>query len=142
MTTEHIDALSISTVIGGQTPRNRGWVEAIRALRRDIIVAREGVISGINIDVEFHIPGNHFAPDYEGIRTSTFRKAHSLLKLQVALPPTAPLDPRPVLIEFMWASLDAVDAWALAKHRSVDTGPLRGIVAAVEGSDGWSSTSR
>lgn len=134
---DHVDALSISTVIGGTTLTNRGWVDGIRDLRRGVIVARANVSSDINIDVEFHIPGNHYSPDYEGLRTSTFRKAESLLKIQAALPPMAPADPRTALIEYLWAAIDAVESWAVAKRRSVDTTALRGIVAAVERRDGW-----
>lgn len=134
--TERIDALSISTVIGGQTPGNRGWVDGIRELRREMFAAREGVLSDINVDVEFHVPGNHFAPDYEGVRTSSYRKGESLLKIQVALPPNAPEEPRPVILEFLWAALDAVDSWAIARKQTVDTSALRGIVAVMQAADG------
>lgn len=132
---EPAKVLSIGSIVGGRTAKNRGWVDGINELTRQIIGAREGVISDINVNVEFHVPGNLIAPDYEGVRTGIFRRANSLLKVQVALPPEAPDDPRPVLVGYLWAVLDVVDAWATAKRKDVDTSALRDLVAAVEAAD-------
>jgi hypothetical protein len=134
--TDDAKSLSIGMIVGGRTLGNRAWVEAIEQLMTDVIAAREGVNSDINVNIEFHVPGNFLTPEFDGVRTGAFRKADSLLKVQVALPPAAPTDARSVLVGLLWAALEAVDAWGLAKRRSIDTTALRGIVGAVEGSDG------
>lgn len=128
--------LSIGMIVGGRTLGNRAWVEAIQELMRDVIEAREGVGSDINVNIEFHVPGNFLTPEFDGVRTGVFRKADSLLKVQAALPPNAPQEPRPILMEFLREALDAVDSWAIAKKRTVDTSALRGIVAAMQAADG------
>ncbi|MGO4473101.1 hypothetical protein AB4Y95_14340 [Arthrobacter sp. M-10] len=133
---ESAKVLSLGSILGGRTPTNRGWVDGINQLMRQISSARDGVTSNIKVTVEFHIPGNLIAPDYEGVRTGYFRKADSLIKVQVALPPEAPNDARPVLVGYLWAALDAVDAWAVAKNRNFDTLALRELVAAVESANG------
>ncbi|MDQ4502022.1 hypothetical protein [Sinomonas sp. ASV322] len=107
-------------------------MEELRALTREIAVKREGVISDINVNVEFHVPGNHLVPEFEGVRTGVFRKKDALLKVQAALPPDSPENPRPALIGVLLAALDAVDAWALVKKRTVDTRELRALVEALE----------
>jgi hypothetical protein len=134
--TDVAKTLSIGMIVGGRTPGNRAWVEALEQLMRDVIVAREGVDSGIKVNVEFHVPGNFLTPGFEGVRTGVFRKADSLLKVQAAVPPSAPENPRLILLEYMWDAINAVESWAIAKKRSVDTAALRGIVAAVPNADG------
>ncbi|WP_077490454.1 hypothetical protein [Sinomonas mesophila] len=136
MSKEPTEVLYLSVIVGGITPEGRRWQEAIRQLRQELAPLREGVVSDVNLDVEFHIPGNLLAPDFDGVRTGAFRKADSLLKVQAALPATAPAEPRPALIRYLWDALDAADAWAVAKRQAVDTTALRGIVAAVEASHG------
>lgn len=129
---EPVAALSISSVLGGSTSENRGWVNAIKDIRREVIGLRFGMTSPINADIEFHIPGNLLMPDYEGVRTGSFRKVDSLLKVQVALPAKSPVDARSVLINYIWAAMDAIDAWSITKHRYADTTVLRGLVASLE----------
>ena len=128
--------LSIGMIVGGRTLGNRAWVEAIQQLMADVIAAREGVHSDINVNIEFHVPGNFLTPEFDGVRTGTFRKADSLLKVQVALPADAPADPRPILLGSLSVALDAVDLWATARKRNVDTSALRGIVAALQACSG------
>ena len=127
--TEPAKVLSIGSVIGGATAANRGWVDAIRVLTREIASRRAGIQSDINVNVEFHVPGNILAPDFDGVRTGYFRKRDRLLKVQVALPATAPDDPRAALIEAVGAALDATDDWALKKGQSIDTHALRTLLA-------------
>ena len=98
------------------------------------MAARVGVESEINVNVEFHVPGNLLTPEFEGVRTGTFRKSDSLLKVQAALPDVAPPDPRSILLEILKFALDAVDSWAIARKKEVTTSALRGVVAAVEAS--------
>lgn len=129
---ETTEVLSLATILGGRTPRNQGWMEAIKEVRRDVVDLRKGVESNIKVNIEFHVPGNVLSPDFEGVRTGYFRKADSLIKVQVALPPDSPDDARPVLIGYLWAALDAVDAWRASKKGDFDTRPLRGLVAALE----------
>jgi hypothetical protein len=126
-----VDALSVSTVLGGRTAGNRGWVEAIRDLRHDIIQHRVGVTSDIHIDVEFHVPGNILSPDYEGLRTGSFRKADRLLKVQVALPEIAPSEPRAELLALLDQAVVVAEEWAKRRRITLDPQPLRGIVEAV-----------
>ena len=127
--------LSIGFNVGGKTAANSGWAIALRQLSRDISVSRAGVDSDLNVNIEFHIPGNLLAPDFEGVRSGFFREKDSLLKVQVALPPVAPDDPRSMLLEYLFAALDEVDKWAIAKSRSADTRALREIVMSVADDD-------
>ncbi len=133
---ESVQVLSVGSIVGGLTNGNRGWVDELRRLTREIAARRIGVVSDINVNVEFHIPGNFLTPEFDGVRTGYFRKSDMLLKVQVALPPDAPANPHPVLVRCMWDALDAVDVWAIAKRRMVDTTSLRELVAAVEAGDG------
>lgn len=126
---ETIDAISISTVIGGRTADGSRWFDAIRELRREVIAAREGVVSPINIDVEFHIPGPILAPEFEGVRTGSFRRRDSLLKVQAALPPRAPQEPRSALLEMLSAGIDAAEKWAAQRRQETDLTALRRLVA-------------
>ncbi|WP_309063304.1 hypothetical protein [Streptomyces sp.] len=123
--------LSIGFVVGGQTSTNSGWVEALRHLGREVIAARQGVTADINVNVEFHVPGNLLEPDFQGVRTGTFRKADRLLKVQVALPPNAPAEPREPLLVYLSMAVDAVDAWAQKRVVAADTAPHRSLIAAL-----------
>lgn len=127
-------ALSVGTIVGGRTTSNRGWIDAVNELTNLIINARDGVTSALNINVEFHIPGNLIAPGYAGVRPASFRTDDSLLKVQVALPAQAPDDPRSALMGYLWAALDAADVWAVGKRKNFDTAALRGIVGSIEAS--------
>lgn len=65
------------------------------------MAAREGVESDIRVNVEFHVPGTIWTPEFEGVRTGFFRRADSLLKVQVALPAEAPAVVRPHLVGYL-----------------------------------------
>ncbi len=119
-------------IIGGRTLQNRGWIEAIQGLMREVKTSREGVTSDLNLNVEFHVPGNQLRPEFEGVRIGAFRKAGSLLKVQVAVTAEAPPDPRPILIGFMRAAVAAADQWVIAKRRAFDTEPLREIIDSLD----------
>jgi hypothetical protein len=129
---EPVEILSIGSITGGRTQGNRGWDEPMRVLDCQIITRRVGVVSDINVNVEFHIPGNILGVDFEGVRTGYFRKRDRLLKVQVALAPDAPPDPRAVLIEMIRLAFDAVDAWSIRRRIPADTTALRALMDEVE----------
>jgi hypothetical protein len=126
------DVLSIGILAGGRTPGNRGWDEPLRLLVGNIIALRVGVVSDISVNVEFHIPGSILVPDFEGVRTGYFRKRDRLLKVQVALAPDAPPDPRGVLIAMIRLAFDAVDAWSIRRRIPAHTAALRALMDKVE----------
>lgn len=128
---EAAEVLSIGMIIGGRTPANRAWVDAIQGLMQEVKVVRAGAVSDLKLNVEFQVPGNHLQPDFEGVRTGSFRKADSLLKVQVAVPAQAPDDPRPDLIGFLDAAVEAADQWVAAKRRTFDTTSLHRLVASL-----------
>ena len=131
---EPVKVLSLGSVIGGRTPKNRGWSEAIRALTREIAGHREGVESDINVNVEFHVPGNFLRPEFEGLRTGAFRKSDALIKVQVALPEQPPAEARAYLLSVVREALDVVDQWASRRKLLVSTGNLRALLSDVESS--------
>jgi hypothetical protein len=131
---EPVKVLSLGSVIGGRTLANRGWSEAIRELTREIAAHRDGVESDINVNVEFHVPGNFVQPEFEGIRTGTFRKSDAWIKVQVALPEQSPTDPMGELVRLVWQALDVVDQWASRRKLGVNTASLRALLADVEAS--------
>lgn len=133
---EPAKVLSLGSIVGGQTQANKPWVDAIRQLTRDIAIRRGEVLADINVNVEFHIPGDLLTPDFEGVRTGTFRKADNLLKVQVALPPIAPADARSTVLGIISEALDAVDQWAMTRRRAVHLDPLRALVRALAEADG------
>jgi hypothetical protein len=77
---EPVEVLSIGSIIGGWTSRSRGWREPMRVLTCQIITRQVGVVSDINVNVEFHVPGNILGVDFEGVRTGYFRKRDRLLR--------------------------------------------------------------
>lgn len=102
------------------------------ALMEEVSIAREGIITDININVEFQVPGNILTPDFEGVRTGVFRKKDSLLKIQVAVPAKASESPRKDLIGFLWQALDEAEMWAMRRKLKFDLTPLRQIVSRLE----------
>ena len=133
MNVRHADdpskVLSIGMIVGGRTQTNALWVEAVRALTRAVVGAREGIESDIKLNVEFHVPGHILVPNFEGVRTGVFRKADSLLKVQAALPVEVPEDPVGFLLGCILAAVDEVESWAAAKRVHCDMTALRDLVA-------------
>lgn len=83
---EPAQVLSIGSVVGGSTPTNRTWRDAIRDLTSRVIAARSDVEAPLNVNVVFQVPGDVIKPDFDGTRTGRFSKKDSLLMVQVALP--------------------------------------------------------
>ncbi len=132
---EPTEAIGIGMIIGGTRDVDDRWVDAVRALRSDIDKRQSTLSSDINLALEIHVPGNLRIPEFEGVRTGAYRKRDNLLKVQVALPWTAPDDPRAELLSLFGLGLDAVDAWAVKRKREIDTGPLRQLLAEVAAKD-------
>ena len=108
-TNEVPQVMSIGSIVGGQTSSNRGWVESIRELARDVILCREGVTADINVNVEFQVPGTllHRTSKASGQGRSPVDR---LLKVS-STAQIAPLEPRQALLANLTLALDAVDAW-------------------------------
>lgn len=112
--------LSIGTIVGGRTAANKPWREALNQLGESVAAARSGASSPVNVNVVFHIPGNFLKPEFEGTRTGSYRRADSLLMVQVAVPEG------PVEDCFAWAvaalrkAIGTAEGWA--SRRKVATG--------------------
>jgi hypothetical protein len=100
-TDEEARVFSIGSVVGGRTANNLAWIDEIARLTSDVAAARVGVGSTLNLNVVFNVAGNLLRPDFEGVRTGTFRKADSLLMIQVALPEVVPPLPRQALLALL-----------------------------------------
>lgn len=129
---EKAKTFSIGVIVGGMTRDSKSWEEQIVTLMNDVKQAREGTTSDLNLNVEFHVPGNILAPEFEGLRTGTFRKRDNLLKVQVAVPATFSESPREDLITYLWQAIDEVEDWAIRRKFKIDLSTLREIVGRVE----------
>jgi hypothetical protein len=112
---EAIEPLSLGVVIGGDTPSNRPWREALDRLVPEVIEARAGLITPLNLNVVFHVPGNLVKPDYTGERTGRFSKKEMLLMVQVALPEEPPTDVDADLRRRLVAAVDEAQRWAIKR---------------------------
>ncbi|MBX3092120.1 MAG: hypothetical protein KF801_06380 [Cryobacterium sp.] len=129
---EPVAAMSVGVIIGGRTGQNRAWIESLQGLIREVMVAREGATSGLNLNVEFHVPGNILQPEFVGDRTGFFKKATSLLKVQVAVPVQSEVDPRPILVELLHSAINAADLWAIGKYRDFDAPQFHDLVDSLD----------
>jgi hypothetical protein len=124
---------------GGRTAANEVWDEAIMALMREVASAREGVSSDLAVNVVFQVSGSLLQPDFEGVRTGSFRRVDPILMVQVAIHPETsypdgpPSDLRPVLIDCLRAALDAADEWIKRRRKTFDITPLRMVVDSLDG---------
>jgi hypothetical protein len=80
--------LSIGAVVGGTTPAARAWGDAAMVLARDVAELRPAIESPLNINAVFHVPGEVLSPDWEGVRTGTYRRRDNHLMVQVTVPAT------------------------------------------------------
>jgi len=110
--------LSIGVIFGGRTP---AVVEGeIRRLRECVDRAIEGLASGADagqaeVVVEFHVPGDVIAPDYEGMRTGNWIGKRRCQVIQVAVP-AGLQDPRD-LVEFLASNLEQAVTLAAERMR-------------------------
>lgn len=129
---ERAQALSFGSVVGGSTPANRAWQDAIREISKSVVTARADVEWPLNVNVVFHVPGNILKPDFSGVRTGSFSKQDALLMVQVALPEDAPADPVAYLKNAARAALDEAERWAQSRRIASDLSELRAILDRVE----------
>lgn len=107
--------LSIGAVVGGTTPAARAWGDAAMVLARDVAELRPAIESPLNINVVFHVPGEVLSPDWEGVRTGTYRRRDNHLMVQLTVPATPPEDPRQYLVERLHEAVEEAERWATRK---------------------------
>jgi hypothetical protein len=129
---DHPKPLSVGVIVGGFTVESKIWREALVRLSRAVSDIRNQLDSELNINVEFHVPGHLITPDFEGIRTGTFRKADRLLKIQVALPVDPPDDPYAYGVQAMREAVGAAEAWSKRRRLEFNSSPLRSLLALLE----------
>lgn len=125
-------ALSVGVIVGGFTTESKIWREALMRLSRDVSGLRDELDSGLNINVEFQVPGHLITPDFEGIRTGVFQKADRLLKIQVALPVDPRDDPYAFGVQAMREAVDVAEAWSVRRRVVFDPSPARSLLALLE----------
>lgn len=125
---EPVETLSVGSVVGGATPANQPWREAIRELALGVAEARSGVESPLNVNVVFHVPGNLMAPKFQGTRTGRFSKRESLLMVQVALPKDTPPDVTTYLKEAAHEAIGEAERWVRRHRTSRDLSHLRAVL--------------
>ena len=72
---EAVAVLSVGSVVGGATPANRRWREAISELASAVSDSRASVSSPLNVNVVFQVPGDLVRPSFEGARTGRHSRA-------------------------------------------------------------------
>jgi hypothetical protein len=126
---EPVEVLSVGSVVGGSTPTNRRWRDAIAELTRAVAEARTEIASPLNVNVVFQVAGNVVQPDFEGARTGQFSKANRLLLVQVALPAEVADDPESYLRGALSDAIDEAEGWARERSIAPDLQVLRELVA-------------
>jgi hypothetical protein len=123
---EPTPTLSVGWHQGG--PEAGAWNESLSELSQRVRALREGVDSQLKVNVVFWVPGSVVSPDFDGIRTGSFRRRDSLLMVQVALPTEPPDDAALYLRTTMAAAVDAADAWNVRRRKGFDTLVLHDLV--------------
>lgn len=126
--------LSIGTIVGGRTAANKPWREALTRLGQSVAEAREGVSSPVNVNVVFHIPGNFLKPEFEGTRTGSYRKADSLLMVQVAVPESPVADYYGWALDALRKAVGTAEDWARRRKVATELPSLYAIVSQLEAS--------
>lgn len=125
---EQAKVFSIGSVVGGRTAGNRAWVDEIARITSEVVAARAGMEAPLNLNVVFHVAGDLIQPDFEGVRTGTFRKAQRLLMVQVALSEVAPAEPRPELLGLLEDAVAEAEAWSLRRRVAFDRDPFTRVL--------------
>ena len=86
------------------------------ALAREVADLRVGVESPLNINVVFHVPGELLGLDWDGVRTSAYRRRdNNHLMVQATVPPSPPDDPRSYLVVRLREAVEEAERWAARK---------------------------
>lgn len=121
-------ALSIGSIVGGSTPTNKSWENAIETLMKSIKHERINVDVPLKLNVVFHVPGNILKPEFEGVRTGRFSKSMAMLMVQVAVPEEVPPDPLAHLKDAVGAAIDEAARWAAKRNVPIDVVSLREVL--------------
>lgn len=73
-------AISVGVIVGGVTAQSKVWREALTRLSKDRSGISGQLESDFRINFEFQVPGHITSPDFQGVRSGTFRKADRHLK--------------------------------------------------------------
>ena len=127
------EVLSLGSIIGGGTSANRAWSDEIARLTKDVISARTGPSFNFSPDVVSARTGNIIQPEFEGVRTGTYRKSDHLLMVQVALFEPAPENPRGYLLASLYQAVEAAEQWSAGRRRiAFQATPLLEIIERIE----------
>jgi hypothetical protein len=99
-------ALSVGVVTGG-VRASREWSQAVLGVARRVAELRGDATSPLSVNIVYHIPGEVFTPDFEGVRTGRYSAKETLLLIQVAIPTEPPTGPRPDALAFVLEQLEA-----------------------------------
>ncbi|UJP39786.1 hypothetical protein [Cellulomonas palmilytica] len=130
---EQAKVFSIGSVVGGRTAGNRAWTDEIARLTSEVAAVRTGMEAPLNLNVVFHVAGHLIQPDFEGVRTGTFRKAQRLLMVQVALAEAAPAEPRAELLALLEDAVAEAEAWSLRRRVAFDREPFTRVLGSLAG---------
>lgn len=126
MSDEDLEVLSLGTVVGGSRPDNRAWLDAVNAISSRVIANRTDVDSPLAVNVVYYIPGEHFQPDFQGVRTGRSTRNPPALLVQVGLPQPLPNDAEQRILDLLSEAVDVADDYARRK-RIVGEEGLRGL---------------
>lgn len=116
-------AVSIGMVVGGTTPDNAPWVEAVKALGRQIIEIRGSDEVPLNVNIVFRVGGKYLNPEFAGVRTGRYFRRESVFVVQVAIGEPAPDDPTAHLKAMAGKALDAAEHWVSRRPKSLRSVP-------------------
>jgi hypothetical protein len=96
---------------------------------RAIKSARDATVSPLNINVVFHVSGKYTEPEFEGVRTGTFKRSTSHLMMQAAVPASmiadASRDPDASVRELLLLAIAEAQTWARRKRLADNLDSIR-----------------
>lgn len=128
MTERPVYALSLGTLYGGPFGAVP-WESSIGEMHERVVEARAGVTSPLNLNVVFHVPGEIWAPEFEGMRTGSYSTKDAHLMIQVALPSEEPDEPLRYLRTCLVEAVEEARRWAQRRKMDLDLGALERLVS-------------